>query len=170
MPANLNVMTSDYVLDRPSKTIRFERDLNASGDQVFEAWTRPELVTKWWDATGKPLLRCDIDLRVGGSFAFVVEDHPEMPFAGHYREIVPGERLEFDALGAIGRVTWQERGPVTHMIVEIVCTTTEQMEQFVQMGVHVGTSATLDNLVRQLGSEAANRLGASNSSRDSSRS
>ncbi len=155
MPANPNATSSGYILDRPANTIRFERDFDGSPDQSFQAWTRPEHVTQWWDATGKPLLRCDIDLRVGGTFAFVAQDHPEMPFAGVYREIVPGERLIFDAIGAIGRVTWEKRGPGTHMVVEIACASAEQMEQFVQAGVHAGTSTTLDNLVRHLGKNEA---------------
>jgi len=157
MPADPNTTSSGFVLDRPRKTVRFERHVAASPARLFEAWTRPEHVSQWWDATGKPLLRCDIDLRVGGSFAFVVQDHPEMPFAGVYREIVPGQRLVFDALGALGRVTWQERGKGTYMVVEIVCTSAEQMEQFVQMGVHVGTSTTIDNLVRYMENDVAFR-------------
>jgi len=157
MPADPNTTSSGFVLDRPGKTVRFERHVAASPARLFKAWTRPEHVSQWWDATGKPLLRCDIDLRVGGSFAFVVQDHPEMPFAGVYREIVPGQRLVFDALGALGRVTWHERGKGTYMVVEIVCTSAEQMEQFVQMGVHVGTSTTIDNLVRYMENDVAFR-------------
>lgn len=107
-------------------------------------------MTQWWDATGKPLARCEIDLRVGGTFVFVVQDHPEMPFTGIYREIVPGERIVFDALGSVGRVDLQDKASGTHMVVEIACTSAAQLEQFVKMGVHVGTARTLDNLVTYL--------------------
>jgi uncharacterized protein YndB with AHSA1/START domain len=150
LPTNPNATSSGYVLDHDAHTVRFERKVQASPERLFAAWTRPEDVTQWWDATGKPLLSCEIDLRVGGSFAFVVQDHPTMPFTGTYREIVPGERLVFDALGAIGRVTWEQRALATHMVVEITCTSAEQMKQFIQMGVHVGTSTTMDNLTRYL--------------------
>lgn len=149
MPAHA-ATASGFELDRPARTIRFERDFAASPAQLFTAWTEPEHVSLWWDATGKPLVRCEIDLRVGGNFLYVVQDHPEMPFAGVYREIVPNERLVFDALGATGSVTLQGRDYGTHMIVEIICTSAEQLEQFVQMGVHIGTSGTLDNLVQHL--------------------
>ena len=149
MPAH-GATASGFDLDRPARTIRFERDFAASPGQIFTAWTEPAHVTEWWDATGQPLLSCEIDLRVGGQFIYVVRDRPDMPFAGVYREIVPGERLVFDALGAIGRVILQGRDHGTHMIVEITCTSAEQLEQFVQMGVHIGTSGTMDNLVRHL--------------------
>lgn len=151
MPAQPGATTSGYELDRPARTIRFERDFAASPGQLFAAWTEPEHVTQWWDSTGQPLATCEIDLRVGGGFTYYVRDYPDMPFVGVYREIVPNERIEFDALGAIGRVTFQGRDYGTHMIVEIICTSAEQMEQFVQMGVHIGTSGSMDNLVRHLG-------------------
>ena len=150
MPAHPGAESSGYVLDRPARTIRFERDFAASPGQLFTAWTVPEHVTQWWDASGQPLIGCEVDLRVGGDFSYVVRDHPDMPFAGTYREIVPNERLVFDALGAVGRVMFEGRDYGTHMIVEIICTSDEQLEQFVQMGVHIGTSGTLDNLVRHL--------------------
>jgi len=150
MPAQPGATASGYALDRPARTIRFERDFAASPAQLYAAWTEPDQLRVWWDASGKPLLRCEIDLRVGGAFSYVVQDHPEMPFAGVYREIVPNQRLVFDALGAIGRVVLQARDHGTHMIVEIECTSDEQLEQFVQMGVHIGTSGTMDNLVRHL--------------------
>jgi uncharacterized protein YndB with AHSA1/START domain len=150
MPAATNIESDGYVLDDAAHTIRFERDFATDRAQVFAAWTRPEHVTQWWDSTGKPLAKCEIDLRVGGTFTYFVQDYPEMPFAGVYREIVTNERLVFDALGALGRVTLQERNGGTHMTVEIVCTSAEQMEQFVQMQVQIGTSGTMDNLVRYL--------------------
>jgi uncharacterized protein YndB with AHSA1/START domain len=151
MPAAPNTASSGFVLDRAANTITFERDVAADRAMVFAAWTRPEQVALWWDATGQPLVRCEIDLRVGGSFTYVVRDHPDMPFAGVYREIVPNERIIFDAMGSEGRVTLRESGQGTHLVVEIVCASAGQLEQFVQMGVHAGTSTTLDNLVRHLG-------------------
>ena len=139
--------STGFTIDRESFTIRFERRLDADRSDVFDAWTKPEEVTAWWDPDGEPLVACTIDLRVGGSFSFATRQHSEMPFAGVYREIVPPERLEFEAMGAIGRVALNEVAGGTDMIVEIVCKSAEQLEQFVKMGVAQGTSRTLDNLV-----------------------
>jgi uncharacterized protein YndB with AHSA1/START domain len=134
-------------VDRDSCTIRFERRFDAARSQVFEAWTTPEQVASWWDPAGDPLAACEIQLRVGGSFFFVSRGHPEMPFSGVYREIVPPERLVFEAMGATGRVMLEDAGGGTRMVVEIVCASTDHLDQFVKMGVHAGTSRTLDNLV-----------------------
>jgi uncharacterized protein YndB with AHSA1/START domain len=103
MPARpqANAKTS-VEIDRASHAIRLTRVFDASRVQIFEAWTKPEQVTCWWDAASAPLIACEIDLRPGGAFKFVTQSHPEMPFAGIYREITPPDRLVFEAMGATG--------------------------------------------------------------------
>jgi uncharacterized protein YndB with AHSA1/START domain len=142
-------------VDRDACTIRLERRFDAARSQVFEAWTTPEQVACWWDPAGERLAACEIDLRVGGAFAFVSRGHPEMPFSGVYREIVPPERLVFEALGATGRVNLEEAAGGTRMVVEIVCASKDHLDQFLRMGVHAGTSRTLDNLVAYVREPAA---------------
>jgi len=158
MPARAQpAARTDLVIDRGSHTIRLTRVFDASRAQIFEAWTQPEHVSCWWDATGEQLAACEIDLRPGGSFKFVTKGHPEMPFAGFYREITPPDRLVFEALGATGRVVLQDAAGRTHMTVEIECRSAEQLDQYLKMGVDVGTAQTLDNLVAYAGSRAARR-------------
>lgn len=139
--------SSGYTIDRDTFTIRFERTLEAAPSEVFDAWTKPEEVTAWWDPDGEPLVVCTIDLRVGGSFSFATRHHAEMPFAGVYKEIIPSERLVFEAMGSTGRVVLSEVESGTNMLVEIVCSSEQQLEMFAKMGVADGTSRTLDNLV-----------------------
>ena len=135
------------VIDRRSHTIKLTRNFDAPCAEIFEAWTNPEHVACWWDPAGEPLAACEIDLWPGGSFKFVTKDHPDMPFAGTYREIGPPGRLTFEALGATGRVILEEDAGRTHMTVEIECRSAEQLDQYLRMGVDVGTAQTLDNLV-----------------------
>ncbi|MDB5438905.1 MAG: Activator of Hsp90 ATPase 1 family protein [Caulobacteraceae bacterium] len=136
-----------FEIDHATHTLRFTRRLAAPPTAVFAAWTDPAQISKWWDPAGVPLARCDIDLRVGGEFAFTSCTHPDMTFTGTYREIAPPGRLVFVAMGAEGRVTLAPSGAGTMMTVEIICSSAEHLEQFVQMGVAAGTSQTLDNLV-----------------------
>jgi uncharacterized protein YndB with AHSA1/START domain len=155
MPPVLDSLApTGFTIDERTHTIGFERRFAAGRDQVFAAWTEPRHVSSWWDPTGEPLARCEIDLRVGGCFTFVNRAHPAMPFSGVYREIAPPERLVFEAMGAEGRVTLAEGEGRTLMTVEIACDSAEHLEQFVKMGVAAGTSQTLDNLVAYLGGEA----------------
>ncbi len=64
MPSALqNAPGSNLGIDRASNTIRLARDFDAPPSDIFEAWTKPEHVTCWWDAAGDPLAVCEIDLR-----------------------------------------------------------------------------------------------------------
>ena len=49
------------------------RTFNGPARIVFEAWTRPELLKRWWapKSTGMSLLSCEADVRVGGRYRFV---------------------------------------------------------------------------------------------------
>src|SRR5271168_3717167 len=48
------------------------RTFNAPARLVFEAWTKPELLKRWWapKSTGMSLLSCEADVRVGGRYRF----------------------------------------------------------------------------------------------------
>jgi uncharacterized protein YndB with AHSA1/START domain len=140
----LQIDDTKVVIDRDTHSIIFARVVAAPRERVFEAWTRPEKVTCWWDAAGDPLAKCEIDLRPGGAFKFVSQTSLE--FAGVYREIAPPQRLVFEAMGALGRVDLEGADGKTLLTVRITCSSAEHLEQFLKMGVDVGTSRTLDNL------------------------
>ncbi|MBL0220174.1 MAG: SRPBCC domain-containing protein [Myxococcales bacterium] len=73
-------------IDHPTLTITFKRRFSVPPEAVFDAWTHPEQISEWWDPDGVPLVKCSIDLRVGGEFSFVNRGHGP-PFAGVYRVI-----------------------------------------------------------------------------------
>jgi uncharacterized protein YndB with AHSA1/START domain len=63
---------------------------------VFDAWTKPELLMRWFGGPREwKLTFCEIDLRVGGAYRFVTtrDDGNEMGWGGVYREVVVPERL-----------------------------------------------------------------------------
>lgn len=135
-------------LDRATYTISFQRVFLVTRDQVFDAWTKPEEVSAWWDPTGKPLSECTIDLRPGGAFRFVNQDSAHSPpFAGEYLIIERPAKLVFEALGAVGTVLLEEQAGQTRLLVTIRCASAERLEMYLKVGVDVGTDRTLDNLV-----------------------
>ena len=139
------------VAEPDSRSIVLTRTVNAPRNQVFEAWTRPEHVSRWWDPAGKPLAECAIDLRPGGAFRFANDRSAgQERFTGVYREIAPPERLVFESNGSIGTVEFNEDGDVTHIVVTIECESTAERDHFLKMGIDVGTARTLDNLARYL--------------------
>jgi len=146
MPASSDTARG-FEIDRSTFTIRLERLIDAPADAVFDAWTRAEEIAQWWDPAGAPLLRCEIDLKPGGGFLFVPQGRPDMPFSGTYSEIDRPGRLVFEAFGATGHVALEEIGGKTRMTVSIACRSAEHLDEYIRMGVDVGTAQTLDNLV-----------------------
>ena len=75
--------------------ILITREFDAPKELVYKAWTTPELVKRWWHANRGEMTACEIDLRVGGGWRYVLvtTDGFEVGFHGEYREIVPNERL-----------------------------------------------------------------------------
>ena len=149
---NQTIADGEVVVDRETHAIVLTRMFSAPREQVFEAWTRPEHVTCWWDPTGCPLAECEIDLRPGGAFRFVNQQSAGAhQFAGVYREIAPPDYLVFEAMGAIGRVVLEEIGEKTRLTVRIECGSAAHLEQYLKMGIDSGTAKTLDNLVAYIG-------------------
>jgi len=63
---------------------------------VYRAWTEPELVRRWWTAKRGTMTVCDMDVRVGGTWRWVMvtnEGDFEVAFHGEYVEIVPDEKI-----------------------------------------------------------------------------
>jgi uncharacterized protein YndB with AHSA1/START domain len=66
---------------------------------VFEAWTRPELVRRWWAprSHGVTVAACEADVRPGGRYRYVLrrEGGDELAFSGRYTEVTPPARLVY---------------------------------------------------------------------------
>jgi uncharacterized protein YndB with AHSA1/START domain len=139
---------SNTVIDREKLTLTFERHIRATAEDLFDAWTRPEEIAEWWDPSGAPLTRCTIDLRPGGAFTFENAGHGP-PFSGVYTELERPRKIAFEAMGSRGTVSLTEEGGTTRMQVTIRCASTEQLVQFMELGVATNTEKTLDNLVRR---------------------
>jgi uncharacterized protein YndB with AHSA1/START domain len=71
------------------------REFAASKEAVYRAFTTPELVRRWWHAKRGEMTVCEIDLRPGGKWRYVMvtPDGFEVGFHGEYREVVPDERV-----------------------------------------------------------------------------
>ena len=85
--ATLTLPTDEQIL--------ITREFDAPKHLVYKAWTTPELVKRWWHANRGEVTVVEIDLRVGGTWRYVMvaDDGFEVGFHGEYREIVPNERI-----------------------------------------------------------------------------
>jgi uncharacterized protein YndB with AHSA1/START domain len=75
--------------------ILITREFDAPRHLVYMAWTTPELVKRWWAGKRGEMTLAEIDLRVGGTWRYVMiaTEGQEVAFHGEFGEIVPEERI-----------------------------------------------------------------------------
>ena len=115
---SLNVTTRD------DREIVLSRSFNAPSSLVFDAWTKPELLVRWYGARGWYLVGCDVDLRVGGTWRFVSKgpDDSIMAQSGVYQEIEAPDRLRYTEM--FDNQSYPGETLVTHVFVERSARTT----------------------------------------------
>jgi uncharacterized protein YndB with AHSA1/START domain len=81
---------------QPSLTI--VRRIKAPPARVYDAFTRPEIIAKWWGPDAGPVLQVEVDVRVGGRFRIIFQtlDGERHESIGTYRVVEPGRRLVWD--------------------------------------------------------------------------
>ncbi len=80
----------------PSETeILIEREFDAPRRLVWKAYTDPELIRRWWGGSHGTVTSAEVDLRVGGSWRYVMTANGgfEVAFHGEYREVSAPDRL-----------------------------------------------------------------------------
>jgi uncharacterized protein YndB with AHSA1/START domain len=129
------------------------RTFNGPARIVFEAWTKPELLKRWWapKSTGASLLCCEADVRVGGSYRFEFGDEASKPMAffGRYIEVTPHSRLvwtndESDD-GAFTTVTFVEKGGKTLLVMHELYPSKEALDGAIA-GMEGGMPETFEQL------------------------
>ena len=84
------------VVTLPADTqILITREFDAPRHLVFLAWTRPELIKRWWSGGQGEVTSVEVDLRAGGRWRYVMVDDggTEAAFHGEYRQVIPDERI-----------------------------------------------------------------------------
>jgi uncharacterized protein YndB with AHSA1/START domain len=82
------------------RDIVLRRTIGAPIDAVWDAWTDPDQVARWWGPTGFTSPSCKVDLRVGGRYVWAMRspDFQESRVfytSGTYTKIARPDRLEF---------------------------------------------------------------------------
>ena len=127
---------------------------------VFDAFTKPELLKRWFGPRGWSLVVCEIDLRVGGAWRFVLRgpDGTEMGMRGVYREITPPERSvhteSFDQFAHAGEsvvttVLTEEAGKTT-LAATVLYPSREVRDAVIGSGMEHGAAESYDKLAELL--------------------
>ena len=132
------------------------RTFNGPARIVFEAWTKPELLKRWWASKsfGVTLLSCEADVRVGGKYRFVF-GHAAAPqpmeFFGKYLEVTPHSRLvwtneEGAEGGQVTTVTFEEKGGKTLLVMRDLYPSKEALDEAIASGSTSGMGETFEQL------------------------
>ena len=132
------------------------RTFNGAARLVFEAWTRPELLKRWWvpKSFGITFISCEVDARTGGSYRFVFR-HPSSgqpaAFFGRYLEVTPFSRLvwtndEGGEGGAVTTVTFEERGAETLVTYRDLHPSKEALDAAIASGATSGFGESFEQL------------------------
>jgi uncharacterized protein YndB with AHSA1/START domain len=140
------------------------RTFNGPARIVFEAWTKPELIKRWWvpKSMGMSLLSCEMDVRVGGKYRLVFGHDASKPMAffGRYIEVTPYSRLvwtnEESDDGAVTTVTFEEQDGKTLLAMHELYPSKEALDAAGTGAADatVETFAQLDELLVTLGASA----------------
>jgi uncharacterized protein YndB with AHSA1/START domain len=137
------------------REIRIERTFDAPPAVVFEAWTNPDYVRRWWSTDDAPVVVCDIDLRVGGGWRYVTRtaDGLEMGWHGTYREVeAPGRLVATEVFEgypegeAVNTMTLTEHEGTTKMTVVVLHSSRDNRDGHVNSGMEGGMQLALDRL------------------------
>ena len=141
------------------REILIVRELRAPRRLVFEAWTNREQLAQWYGCTAMTMASCEIDLREGGAWRWVLHmpDGSEHAFSGEYRVVARPERLvyteRYEAVpGSEHLVTidFDERDGVTTLAMRMLYPSIVERDGHLASGMDRGledTMARLEDLV-----------------------
>ncbi len=142
-------MKNSTTVERKSeRELVVTRTFNGPAHIVFEAWTKPELIKRWWAPAsfGISFISCDADVRTGGTYRFVFShsaSEQPMAFFGRYIEVTPHSRIvwtnEESADNAITTVTFEEKDGKTRLVLHELYPSKQALDDAIASG-STGTS------------------------------
>ena len=138
--------------------ILITREFDAPRHLVFQAYTKPELVKRWWHANRGEMKVAEIDLRIGGEWRYVsvTDDGFEVAFHSEYREVVPNERLvsteayegipDPDANATLNTATFTEKDGRTTLTILVEAPSKAIRDAIIESGMEAGLQDALDLL------------------------
>jgi uncharacterized protein YndB with AHSA1/START domain len=91
--------------DESARTVLNHRVVPYTRQQVFEAWTNPELLAQWWGPKGFTNTFHTFELKVGGKWHFTMHGPNGVDYENLcvFKEIVESERIVLDHLETVHR-------------------------------------------------------------------
>lgn len=157
--------TDTVTITLPTETeVVVSRQFDAPKAMVFDALTKPDLIKRWYGPDGWSLDVCDIDLKVGGKWRFVLRrpDGKVIGQQGVYQEIVRPDRIvntesweDWDPGETLVTVLFAEQNGRTTMTSSMRFPSREVRDIVVKNGLDKNLHQTYDKLAEVLRATAA---------------
>lgn len=137
-----------------NRTLTIKKTFKAPINLVWEAWTNPEHIAKWWGPKGMKTNIVKHDLVVGGEYAFAMKmpDGSDFIGEGEYIEISDRNRLVCSANfrpmteNVVMEILLEEKGEGTNFTFHVHHETEEYCKAQEKMGFHHGWGSTFERL------------------------
>jgi uncharacterized protein YndB with AHSA1/START domain len=144
------------VVTLPSDTqILITREFDAPRHLVYRAYTKPELIRRWWAGDRGEVTSVEVDLRPGGSWRYVMTANPgfEVAFHGEFQEIIDGERIVSTEVfegapdqPAVSTTTFAEHDGRTTLSILVQHTSQENRDMHLNSGMEAGMQESMNHL------------------------
>jgi uncharacterized protein YndB with AHSA1/START domain len=144
--------------DLAKRTLSIKKTFDAPVDLVWEAWTQPEHIARWWGPQGMPLTIVEHNFNVGGKWKYVMAmpNGGEFISEGQYSEIVQFQKIVTSANfrpmteGVEIRVLLEKDGDKTNFTFSVIHPTEEYKAQQEKMGFYNGWGSTFKRFESEL--------------------
>jgi len=148
------------------REIQMTRVFDAPRRLVFEAWSKPEHLLRWFGPRSCPLVECTVDFRPGGAWRFLLRgpDGRPMGMRGVYQEIQPFDRLvsteSFDDYPgeSLNTMTLTEKAGKTTLVTRVLYPSKEIRDAVIASGIETGAAETYERLAEHLRTMAETSL------------
>jgi uncharacterized protein YndB with AHSA1/START domain len=159
-----NTGTLKVTLSSDSEIV-MTRVFDAPRHLVYDAFSKPELLKRWFGPRGWSLSVCEVDPRVGGGFRFVLRGPGgrELGMRGVYRELAPPKRSvhmeSFDDFPGESQVTavFTEQEGKTTLTVTVLYPSKEVRDAVLKDGMEHGAAESYDRLAALLAGQQGRR-------------
>lgn len=153
-------------METPIKEVLLDKTYDAPLERVWEAWTNPEQLKKWWGPDNVSIPECNIDVKVGGKFYIVMEAGEAMgpykgtlwPMQAEFTVVEPHAKLFYNAqawtegakedttIDQTTEITFSEEGGKTKVHVRAAIYKTGPKAGMAAEGMQMGFTQQLEKL------------------------
>ena len=149
----------DFTVNKETKTVTITKEFNAERDLVWDAYTQPELLDRWWAPKPYTSRTKVMEFKEGGRrfYAMVSPEGRERWVLQQYKSITPKTNFKlFNAFadedenpqlpGSDWDLNFSGQNGTTKVHISIYNESLERLERMIELGFREGTIAQLENL------------------------